>query len=103
MYDEEGTDSRITPHAGDAPDSFYDLEDGLPIVVKEMQYFLGYVRYTNQTRAARLAGMTDEEKKALPPEKRVCFFKETFEEHEAKLQKIRHIFITGGEQIVHEC
>ncbi len=84
-FDEGGVpDTLISPHAGDAPDFLYDVEDGLPIIVKEIQYFLGYVRYTNQTRAARLAGMTDAEKKALSAQQRICVVKETFEEHETR-------------------
>jgi hypothetical protein len=83
-FDESRNETQQTVHAQDAPDFLYDLDDGLPIIVKEVQYFLGYVRYTNQTRSARLAGLTDAEKKMLSPEERVCVFKESFEEHEAR-------------------
>lgn len=83
-FDSYGNDNLISPHALDAPDSLYDIQDGMPMVVKEIQYFLGYVRYTNQTRQARLAGMTDAEKQQIAPAGRTCVIQETFAEHEAR-------------------
>lgn len=84
VFDENGNDNQVTAHAQDAPDWLYDVDDGLPMIVKETQHFLGYVRYTNQTRAARLAAMTDAEKQQLPSTQRTCIAKETFAEHEAR-------------------
>ncbi|MHC1724457.1 MAG: hypothetical protein AB9866_00250 [Syntrophobacteraceae bacterium] len=66
----------------------------MPMIVKEVQHFLGYVRYTNMTRQARLAGMNDAEKSALSREQRTCVFRESFEEHNARLSK------TGEEALV---
>lgn len=84
VFDESGNDHQISAHAQDAPEWLYDIEDGMPMIVKETQYFLGYVRYTNQTRAARLSGLTDKEKSSLAPRERVCVFTETFAEHESR-------------------
>lgn len=84
-FDEDRNDVPLTPHAKDAPDSLYDIEDGLPMIVKEVQHFLGYVRYTNQTRQARLAGMTDAEKSRIPAPQRTCVYTESFADHNARL------------------
>ena len=84
-FDSNGNDTPISPHAIDAPDWMYDPEDGIPLMVKEAQRYLGYVRYTNQTRQARLASMTDAEKSALTPKQRTCVFKESFADHNARL------------------
>lgn len=86
-FDEAGNETQQTPHASDAPEWMYDPEDGMPMIVKEVQHFLGYVRYTNMTRQARLAGMTDAEKSALAPAGRTCVFRESFEEHNGRLSK----------------
>ncbi|MHC1727506.1 MAG: hypothetical protein AB9866_16145 [Syntrophobacteraceae bacterium] len=93
-FNELGDETQLSPHAGDAPDWFYDPEDGVPMIVKEVQHFLGYVRYTNMTRQARLAGMTDAEKSTLARAQRTCVFRESFEEHNARLSK------TGEEALV---
>jgi hypothetical protein len=84
-FDEAGNETLISAHAGDAPDWMYDDEDGVPMIVKEAQYFLGTVRYSNQTRADRLLEMTDAEKALLPIEKRRVTFTETFAEHNTRL------------------
>ncbi len=84
VFDGYGHETLISPHANDAPEFLYDPEDNMPMIVKEVQYFLGYVRYTNQTRAARLSGMTDAEKSLLSKDQRVCVIKETFAEYEAR-------------------
>lgn len=84
IFDPLGDDTVVSPHADDAPDALYDMDDGVPMVVKEVQYFLGYVRYTNHTRQARLAGWTDAEKQQLSPAQRTCVFKESFAEHETR-------------------
>lgn len=93
-FDEGGDETLLSPHAGDAPEWIYDPEDGVPMIVKEVQHFVGYVRYTNMTRQARLAGLTDAEKSALSREQRTCVFRESFEEHNARLSK------TGEEVLV---
>jgi hypothetical protein len=84
-FDEAGNETLQSPHAGDAPDWLYDAGDGIPMIVKEVQYFLGYVRYTNQTRQARMAGMTDAEKSALSAGKRNCVYMEAFADHNTRL------------------
>lgn len=85
-FDEAGNETQQSPHAGDAPNSLYDPEDGIPMIIKEVQHFLGYVRYTNQTRQAWLAGMTDAEKSALPAKKRTCVYMESFADHNTRLR-----------------
>ena len=67
-----------------APEVLYDAEESLPTIETEVQYYAGFVRYTNKTRQARLAGMTDAEKQQLSPAQRTCVIKETFAEHEAR-------------------
>ena len=85
VFDSDSPDTQLSPHAQDAPDWMYDPEDEIPIMIKEIQRYLGYVRYTNQTRQARLASMTDAEKSALSREQRTCVFKESFADHNARL------------------
>ena len=63
----------------------YDADDEVPMIVEEIQRYAGFVRYTNQTRQARLTSMTDAEKSALSTLQRTCVFKESFEEHNARL------------------
>lgn len=87
-----------TAHAQDAPDSLYDPQDGLPMIVKEVQYFLGYVRYTNQTRATRIVGMTDSEKQALTASRRACVITETFAQHEARTAEHLTVLVWEQEQ-----
>jgi hypothetical protein len=83
-FDGMGNVKQLTSHACDAPDWMYDTQDGLPMIVREVQLFLGYVRYTNETRQARLIGMTDAEKQGFPASQRTCVFQETFADHEAR-------------------
>jgi hypothetical protein len=85
VFDEDGNENLVTAHTVDAPDWLYDEEDGIPMIVKEVQHFVGYVRYTNQTRQARMAGMTDAEKSRLPLARRTCVFTESFAGHNARL------------------
>ena len=56
MYamDSYGTYSIISPHAIDAPAWLYDDDDPMPRVVKEMNSFIGIVRYTNESRLNKL-------------------------------------------------
>lgn len=83
--DEAGNETLQTPHSKDAPASLYDADDPNPHLVVEVQHYLGYVRYTNHTRAARLAGLSDAEKAALPAEARACVHRETFDETNKRL------------------
>ena len=93
-FDSTGDATKISPHAIDAPDWMYDADDGVPMIVKEIQQFVGYVRYTNLTRQARLASMTDAEKSAFPRQRRTCVFKESFADHNARLA------LTGKDALV---
>jgi hypothetical protein len=97
-FDEAGNETQQTAHAGDAPDWMYDAEDGLPMIVKEVQHFLGYVRYTNQTRQAKLAGMTDTEKQGLSRPQRICVFKESFADHEIRTGEQLTVLVWEDEQ-----
>lgn len=83
--DEAGNETLQTPHAHDAPAWLYDDDEPCPRMDKELQHYLGYVRYTNDTRAARIAGKTDAEKTAMKPDARRCVHQETFDEHNARL------------------
>ena len=97
-FDESGNVSQISAHAQEAPDFLYDSQDGLPMIVKEVQYFLGYVRYTNKTRMARLAGMTDADKSALSPSQRVCVITESFADHQARTGEQLTLLVWEQEQ-----
>jgi len=97
-FDESGNVTQQTAHAQDAPEALYDTEDGLPMIVKEVQHFLGYVRYTNHTRLARMAGMTDAEKASLSPAQRTCVIKENFAEHEARTGERLALLVWEDEQ-----
>jgi hypothetical protein len=97
-FDESGTEIQISAHAQDAPDSLYDLQDGLPMIAKEVQYFLGYVRYTNKTRMARLAGMTDAQKSALSASQTQCVITENFADHQARTGEQFTLLVWDQEQ-----
>ncbi len=87
--------TRISAHARDAPDSLYGPQDGLPMIVREGQYFLGYARHTNRTRMAWLAGMTDAEKSALSPSQRVCAITESFADQQLFEAETRSSILHG--------
>ena len=87
-FDDLGNETLQSPHAIDAPEWLYDSEDGLPVIIKEVQHFLGYVRYTNLTRQARLSGMTDDEKKMLKSGQRTCVYKESFADYQARTGEV---------------
>lgn len=85
VMDEGGTETQISAHSRQAPDSLYDDADGMPdMIVEEVQHYAGKIRYTNKTRLARLMSLTDIEKSALTPEQRQVSICETFAEHEAR-------------------
>lgn len=85
QYGNEGwVGPNFSPSSLEAPEVLYDAEESLPAIETEVQYYAGFVRYTNRTRQAKLAGMTDAEKQQLSPARRTCVIKETFVEHEAR-------------------
>ena len=85
QYGNEGwVGPNFSPSSLEAPEVLYDAEESLPAIETEVQYYAGFVRYTNKTRQAKLAGMTDAEKQQLSPARRTCVIKETFAEHEAR-------------------
>lgn len=98
-FDEAGNETQQTSHAMDAPDFLYDPEDGLPMIIREVQYYLGYVRYTNLTRQARLSGMTDDEKKMLTPQQRTCVFRESFADYMARTGEVLNQLDWDTEQV----
>lgn len=54
VRDEAGNETQISPHAMDGPADLYDLADSPPHVVKELNHFIGGVRYLNVSRACML-------------------------------------------------
>ena len=88
MYamDSYGTYSIISPHAIDAPAWLYDDDDPMPRVVKEMNSFIGIVRYTNESRLNKLQEtvLTGGSIASLPAEKKKLLHVETFAEHNAR-------------------
>jgi hypothetical protein len=83
----EGTAQQLTSHAQDAPAWMYDADDPFPRILKELNVFIGQVRYTNASRMAQLletfAGGGDPG--GLPADQRRCVHVETFEEHNQRL------------------
>jgi hypothetical protein len=54
VKDEAGTETQVSPHSVDGPVSLYDTNDSLPHVVKEVNDYIGGVRYLNLSRACML-------------------------------------------------
>lgn len=84
-FDENGTETLLTPHAKDAPAWLYDQTPGIEHVTKSYQHYLGTVTYVQHERAAVLAGMLDAEKAALTAQQRTTRVVETFAEHNVRL------------------
>jgi hypothetical protein len=85
--DDAGNEMQISAHAMDGPAWLYDADDPFPRVVRDVNLFLGIVRYTNESRLAKLqetllsggslSGLTADQKKIV--------HQETFEQHNARL------------------
>lgn len=54
VRDEIGNDTQISPHAMDAPGALNDAAGELAYMSKEVQHYLGYVRYLNVARTVYL-------------------------------------------------
>ena len=86
VQDEGGTATQISEHSRVAPDFLYDDEDDIiDRVGFEIQYFQGFVRFTNKTRIGLLASMTDAEKSALTTQQRQCVYKESFADYNTRV------------------
>lgn len=73
-WDEAGNVTQLSPHAMDGPAWLYDADDPLPRVLKEENVYLGYRRWTNESRqAALLQRMMAGENLALLPERQRTF------------------------------
>ena len=85
VQDEGGTATQISAHSRLAPDSLYDSDDpSIDMVVQEIQYFQGFVRFTNKTRMAKLAALTDAQKSAMEASKLECVIKESFSDYNTR-------------------
>lgn len=85
VRDEGGTVTQISEHSRSAPDFMYDDEDDIiDRMGFEMQYFQGFVRFTNKTRMGLLTEMTDAEKSALTAQKRQCVYQESFTDYNTR-------------------
>mgnify|MGYP003634826437 CR=1 FL=1 len=85
VRDEGGTVTQISEHSRLAPDWLYDDEDDIiDRMGFEIQYFQGFVRFTNRTRIGLLASMTDSEKSALTSQKRQCVYQESFADYNTR-------------------
>jgi len=82
VLNESGTVTRLTAHANDAPEWFYD--DHLKSPMVEFEVLGDMVRYTNITRMAYLMGLTSAERDALKAEERTCIYEESIKEHAAR-------------------
>lgn len=90
VMDSGGTASLLSPHASDAPEWMYDVEDTMPPnISRETNAFAGTVRFINLTRQARLQSLLFE---ALPmptdPKKRRTIHEETFADYNKRLKLI---------------
>jgi len=91
--DEAGNVTQLSQHAQDAPNWFCKpvidpvsgAEYHMPNIKREVQVYLGFVRWTNITRMAMLTGLTSAEKDALGKEDRTCIYHETFDEYNTRM------------------
>ncbi|MBI5387319.1 MAG: hypothetical protein HZA90_21875 [Verrucomicrobia bacterium] len=90
----DGMATQLTSHSHDAPDWMYDVDDPFPRVTKELNQFIGKVRYTNVSRATKLleALVSGADLSSLAAEKK-CVHIETFAEHNSRLG------LTGGKRL----
>jgi hypothetical protein len=89
VQDEGGTATQISAHSRLAPEFLYDHEDTIiDMIPQEIQYFQGIVRFTNKTRIAKLAALTDAEKSALTTEQKTCVIEETFAEYNTRTDNV---------------
>lgn len=90
VQDEAGTETQISPHSWDAPAHFYDVADEFPYVTKEVNYYIGKIRYINHSRQARAmqqlfaSNITLNQIQALPANDRRVVLAETFAEYNAR-------------------
>jgi len=87
VLDDAANETQISAHAMDAPQWLYDADDPFPRVVRDINHFLGVVRYTNESRLAKLqeivlaggslGGLTADQKKIV--------HQETFEQHNTRV------------------
>lgn len=85
VQDEGGTATQISEHSRLAPDWMYDDEDEIiDRMGFEIQYFQGFVRFSNKTRIGLLASMTDAEKSARTTAQRQCVYQESFADYNTR-------------------
>jgi hypothetical protein len=90
VKDEAGNETQISPHAFDAPASLYDTADEFPHVIKEINFFVGKVRYLNVSRFIRMLQLllnstnTLVQLQALPVGQRQLFIVEDFATHNTR-------------------
>jgi hypothetical protein len=96
VKDEAGNETQISPHSGSAPDWFADKTPyGPDRIICESNIYTGRVRYTNETRRARLTELmldaqlgnatTLEKLQSLTNAQKQVIFTETFTEHNTRL------------------
>lgn len=88
VMDEAGNETQLSCHRMDGPAWLYDADDPFPRVLYDANYYLGQVRYTNESRKAVLLELmlTDPAAlAALPADAKKLTHQETFAEHNARL------------------
>jgi hypothetical protein len=87
VKDEGGTETQISAHAFDGPAWLYDDDDPFPRVVKEANYYVGWVRYINESRRAKLLEMllSGEDMSGLSAEQKKVMHVEKFTDHNSRL------------------
>ncbi len=82
VKDEAGNETQISPHACDAPEWLADDDSyGPDRIVRECQYYTGIIRWTNESRRARLFErlLAGEDLSHTPAQSRQIVYKETFD------------------------
>ena len=88
VLDDAGNETQISPHAMDAPAWLYDPEDPFPHVIREINHYLGVVRYTNLSRQSNLLQrlLLGEDLAELGPNVKTITYTESFPDHNARLK-----------------
>lgn len=89
VMDEAGNETQLSCHRMDGPAWLYDEDDPFPRVLYDANYYLGVVRYTNESRKAALLELMLADPAALaalPADAKKLTHTETFAEHNARLE-----------------
>jgi hypothetical protein len=92
VADEAGTETQISSHAMDGPEWLYDADDPFPRVKRDAQRYVGVIRWTNESRMARLTQLSFTDPAAmaaLTVQQKICVHQETLAEFESRTGKVK--------------